>query len=69
MGSEPAAAGLVVLRLWMEPDHRMRVRITRAADLGRTHSTTYAASKAEVLLVVGQWLDEFAPGLELGPSS
>jgi hypothetical protein len=58
---EAGAAGLLVLRLWIEPDRRMRVRVTRTADLSPgQETTTYAASKAEVLRVVEQWLDELA---------
>jgi hypothetical protein len=62
MGVGTGTDGVLVLRLWIEPDQRMRVRITRATDLGPTERTTYAASKAEVLLVVDEWLDEFVPG-------
>lgn len=40
----------------------MRVRVTRTFELGPGQATTtYAASKAEVLQVVEQWLDELAP--------
>jgi hypothetical protein len=59
---EAGPAGLLVLRLWIEPGRRMRVRVTRTFELGPGQATTtYAASKAEVLQVVEQWLDELAP--------
>lgn len=51
-------AGLLVLHLWTETDARMRVRITRTADLTAGHPTTsYASTKAEVLEAVAGWLD------------
>lgn len=57
----PGPAGLLVLHLWTETDDRMRVRITRTADLTAGHpSTSYASTKAEVLEAVAGWLDSFA---------
>lgn len=50
----------MVLRLWTEPGDRLRVRITRTADVhSDVGSTTYAATRGEVLEQVGDWLDGF----------
>ena len=57
---EPAegAAGLMVLRLWTEPGGRLRVRITASPGLDAAGTvTTYAASPAEILAQVEDWLD------------
>ena len=54
------SAGLMVLHLWLETGDRLRVRITRTVDLRADDTmTSYAASKGEVLDVVGTWLDSF----------
>ncbi len=54
--------GLLVLRLWTEPRGGMRVRLTSTIELQQTQpATTYAASRAEVLLLVARWLDDLAP--------
>lgn len=50
--------GLLVLRLWTEPGLGMRVRITRSTDHGPGPATSYAASRAEVLAAVEQWMDD-----------
>lgn len=48
----------MVLHLWTETGDRMRVRITRTADLRSDQAaTSYAASKEETLELVGEWLD------------
>ena len=48
----------MVLHLWTESGDRMRVRITRTFDVRTGASTTsYAATRAEVLEQVGDWLD------------
>ena len=48
----------MVLQLWTEPGERMRVRITRTADLGTGPSlTTYASTTAQVVELVEEWLD------------
>lgn len=55
-----AAAGVLILRLWIEPDDRLRVRITASTALDSAEPvTSYAASSAEVLDRVRQWLDAF----------
>lgn len=51
-------ACLMILRLWIEPGGRMRVRITRTVDVGSEESaTTYASTRAEVVELVEDWLD------------
>jgi hypothetical protein len=48
----------MILRLWVEPGERMRVRVTRTVDLGAEEpSTTYASTKTEVVDLVEDWLD------------
>lgn len=48
----------MVLHLWTEPGDRIRVRITRTTDVRTgTSTTSYAASRAEVLEQVDDWLD------------
>lgn len=55
-----AAAGVLILRLWVEPDDRLRVRITSSTALDSSEPvTTYAASPAEALARVQEWLDAF----------
>ena len=57
----------MVLHLWTEPDAGMRVRATSTTDTGSSFSrTSYAASSAEVLGLVAQWLHELQPpGLQV----
>jgi hypothetical protein len=50
---------LMVLRLWTEPGDRLRVRITASTELDAGTVTTYAATPAEVLARVQDWLDLF----------
>jgi hypothetical protein len=55
-----SAAGVLILRLWVEVDDRLRVRITASTDLASAEPvTSYAASPAEVLARVQEWLDAF----------
>ena len=57
------AAGLLVLHVWAEPGDRFRFRVTSTIDTGSDErSSCYAATRAEVLQVVRDWLDEVAPG-------
>jgi len=49
----------MVLRLWTEPGDRLRVRITASTELDAGTVTTYAATPAEVLARVQDWLDLF----------
>jgi hypothetical protein len=52
------AEGLLVLRLWTEDDGALRVRIIASRQVGGADATTsYAASPAEVLAFVQDWLD------------
>lgn len=52
------AEGLLVLHLWTEDDGALRVRITSSRQVGGADATTsYAASPAEVLRFVQDWLD------------
>jgi hypothetical protein len=52
------AAGLMVLRLWTEHGDRIRVRVTSSSQLdGSDAVTSYAATPAEVLALVQEWLD------------
>jgi hypothetical protein len=54
----------MVLRLWIEPGAGLRVRITRTKDVEANASTTsYASTRAEVLGLVQDWLDEMASPL------
>jgi hypothetical protein len=61
----PASAertGLLVIRVWIEPDgdDGFRARITRTLDVSaRDETVTVAASPAEVTGVLVQWLEEF----------
>lgn len=57
----------MVIRLWTEPGVGIRARITMTSDVesGRSTTTSYAASRAEVLGIVQGWLDEAA--LPSGP--
>ena len=59
--SEPsgASAGLMILRVWIEPGGSIRVRITRTTDVESGQSTTsYASAFSEVISLVESWLDE-----------
>ncbi len=48
----------MVLHLWTEPGGLMRVRITGTTDVRTGASTTsYAATRDEVLEQVGDWVD------------
>ena len=48
----------MVLHLWTETGGRMRVRVTRTIDVRTgTSTTSYAATRREVLEQVGDWLD------------
>lgn len=49
-----------MLHLWTEQGGRLRVRTTSTVDV-RTGATTtsYAATRGEVLEQVGDWLDTF----------
>ena len=54
----------MVLRLWIEPGAGLRVRITRTTDVeSNASSTSYASTRAEVLGLVQDWLDEMASPL------
>jgi hypothetical protein len=54
----------MVLRLWIEPGAGLRVRITRTKDVESNASTTsYASTRAEVMGLVQDWLDEMASPL------
>jgi hypothetical protein len=54
------AAGLMVLRLWTEHGQRLRVRITESTQLdGNDSVTSYAATPAEVVAAVENWLNSF----------
>jgi hypothetical protein len=60
--SDPVVDGaaLMVLRLWTESGGRLRVRITASPGLDAAGMvTTYAATPAEVLARVQDWLDLF----------
>jgi hypothetical protein len=49
---------LMVLRVWTDADDRLRVRITASPGLDAAGTvTTYAATPAEVLARVRDWLD------------
>jgi hypothetical protein len=48
----------MILRVWIEPGERVRVRITRTADVSSEESvTTYASTGAQVAELVEDWLD------------
>jgi len=50
----------MVLRLWTEHGDRIRVRVTSSSQLdGSDAVTSYAATPAEVLALVQEWLDSF----------
>lgn len=50
----------MVLHLWMESGERLRVRVTQTVDVHSDATTTsYAATRDEVLDLVGAWLDSF----------
>jgi len=54
------AAGLMVLRLWIEPGDRLRVRITQSNQLESASAiTSYAATPGDVLEQVQAWLHSF----------
>lgn len=54
----------MILHVWVESGHRMRVRLIRTEDVESGHAvTSYASSAPEVIAAVQQWLDEIT-----GPS-
>jgi hypothetical protein len=47
----------MVLYVWIEPEERLRVRITSTVDIGSKESlTTYASTTARVVELVEDWL-------------
>lgn len=57
-------ACLMILHVWVESGHRLRVRLIRTDDVesGQT-VTSYASTAPEVVAAVQRWLDEIT-----GPS-
>lgn len=48
----------MVLRAWIEPGERMRLRITRTVGLGSGESATaYASTRAQLVEAIEEWLD------------
>lgn len=54
-------AGVILVRVWTEPDGGTRARITATDDLTTGDETvTAAAGVEEILAVVRAWLERFA---------
>jgi len=50
--------GLMVLHIWIEPEERLRARITRTGESASAPRVeSYAATKAEIMRVVETWID------------
>lgn len=54
----------MILHLWTEASGLVRVRITRTTDVTTNETTTsYAATKADVIAEVEKWLDSLVTSL------
>lgn len=52
--------GLMVIHLWIEPGERLRARISRTgSEEAAPRIDAYAASQADVLRVVEDWIESF----------
>jgi len=67
--------GMLIVRLWIEPNHErgLRARITQTLDATAIeHSIAVAASVDDICAVVKLWVEDFAasvPGDGAGPVS
>ena len=58
--SSAAAAGVLVIRAWIEPPDGLRVRITSTFDVDTGESTTRSSTSVdEVCDDVRRWLNEY----------
>ncbi len=58
----PERVGVVVVRVWVEPDGGFRARITTTDDVAeRDEVVTAAASPEAVLTAVREWLESVTP--------
>lgn len=63
--ARPERAGVLIVRVWAEvgSPSGVRARITETSDLEEgTRSSTVAGTREEILAIVSEWLDAFAPG-------
>jgi hypothetical protein len=59
---EDAPLGVLVLRLWIESERRLRIRVSSGTGVeSRVPVTSYAATKADALQLVGEWIDQLNP--------
>jgi len=56
-----AALGVLVLRLWVESEHRLRIRVSTEPPVDNRPETSYAATKADALHMVEDWIDQLSP--------
>jgi hypothetical protein len=63
MTAEPNRAGVMIVRIWTEPEHEntLRARLTESNDLASRDQVTHsAASVDEIVELVRTWAERFA---------
>lgn len=67
-GDEPAATGVLVVRVWLERSRppAIRARITATTDVRRPPTVSAAGGADDVLEAVRRWLGAFTAGSDDG---